>query len=121
VHILANDVDSKQCPICPSPPFFGHTAATDIHPSLASGAVGATAPNASDSASTLGTISSATRSSRTPGFPASGTTTVLRLCPWWLGPGAQSLSGPCSTIPDRLPAGPMATLPAVLCRSTGPW
>src|SRR5882724_11053013 len=119
-HILADDLDSEQFPICPSPPFFGCTpAATIVHPSLASCAVGATAPDATDSASNLGTISHATRSSRAPGCPASSTTTALRLCPWWLGPGAQSLSGPCATVPNRLSAGPMATLTAVLRRSTG--
>src|SRR5882724_10422132 len=97
-HIPADDLDSEQFPICPLPPFFGHTpAATDVHPRLASCAVGATAPDATDSASNLGTISCSTRSSRAPGCPASGTTTALRLRPWWLGPGAQSLPSPCTT------------------------
>src|SRR5882724_4052863 len=121
-HILADNLDSEQCPICPSPRFFGHTpAVTDIHPSLASRTVGATTPNATDSASNLSTISRATHSSRAPGCPASGTTTALWLHPWWLGPCAQSLSSPCATIPGRLPTGPVATLPAVLRRSTGSW
>src|SRR5882724_8586048 len=98
VHIPADDLDSEQCPICPSPPFFGHTpAATDVHPCLASHAVGATTPNAIDSASNLGTISRATHSSRAPGCPASGPTTTLQLHPWWLGPSAQSLPGLCAT------------------------
>src|SRR5882724_30678 len=119
-HSLADDLNSEKCPICPSPLFFGRTpAATDVHPHLASHAIGATAPDATDSASNLGTISHATRSRRTPSCPASGTTTALRLCPWWLGPSAQSLPGPCTDIPDRLPARPVATLPAVLRRSTG--
>src|SRR5882724_10928478 len=38
---------------------------------------------------------------------------------WQLGPNAQLLSSPCATVPDRLPTGPMAILPAVLLRSTG--
>src|SRR5882724_8088919 len=64
-HILADDLTSEQCPICPSPPFFGCTPAmTDVHPHLASRTVGATAPNATNSASNLGTISCATRSCR---------------------------------------------------------
>jgi len=109
----------RAMPHLPLTTFFGRTTgATDVHPSLASRAVRATAPDATDSASNLGTISRATA----PVAPQ----VVLPAVPplhfgyaLVLGPGAQSLSGPCATVPNRLSAGPMATLTAVLRRSTG--
>src|SRR5882724_4550655 len=92
-----------------------------------------TAPNATDPASTLGTIPSAAHSSRaphatlpgttssnasTPSHTSNGTTPALRLPPWQLGPDAQLLCGPCATVPKWLSTRPVATLLAVLCSPT---
>src|SRR5882724_8395689 len=120
-HSPADDIDSEQHPIDPSSLFFGHTSPTTVvHPSLASSAIGATAPDATNPASAPSTSSSATHSIHTPGCPTSSTTTALRLRPWWLGPSTQLLSGPGATVPDQLPTRSVATQPAVLHRSTRP-
>src|SRR5882724_7451378 len=121
-HSPADDIGPEQHPVDPSSPLFSYTSPTSVvRPSLASSAIGATAPDATNPASTPSTISSATRSICTPGRPASGTTTALWLRPWRLGPGAQLLSSPCATVPDRPPARSVATLPAVPRWTTGPW
>src|SRR5882724_5941060 len=125
-HSPADDIGPEQHPVNPSSPLFGYTSPTTVtHPSLASSAIGATAldataPDTTNPASTPSTISSATHSICTPGRPTSDTTTALWLRPWRLGPGAQLLSSPCATVPDRPPARSVATLPAVPRWTTGP-
>jgi len=104
-------------PVCPSSPFFGHTlSATDVHPVWPAVQSGHR-PHA---------MTQPAPSAPFPVPPTPVAPQVARqqyhhstwLCPWWLGQ-CQLLSSPCATIPNRLPTRPMATLPAVLHRSTG--
>src|SRR5882724_6109488 len=80
-----------------------------------SSALWTTAPDATDP----GCICS--NPSHTTNGTTNSTTSALQLSPWRLGPGAQLLSGPCTTVSNQLSTGPMATLPAVLYRAPQSW